>query len=200
MKAPEGKVILKNRMFEIRPLAPDESELLCAAVQSSLEAIGRWENWAIPDYGLTQARTFLELSRQQWRDARGFNFNVFERASGDIVGSISINQIDSINRRGNVGYWTRSSHCGQGIAPMAVLAVARFGFRDLDLVRLEIVAQERNKSSRRVAEKVGARLECVARNRLMFHGEPRDAAVYCLLESDVRSALSIRRRRSSRAS
>jgi len=181
----ERKAILRNRQLEIRPLAVDEAELLYEAVHASAAAIGAWENWCTPDYGLIQARTFLELSLLQWHEARSFNFNVLERASGLIVGSVSINQIDAINRRGNVGYWTRTSHCGRGIAPLAVWSVARFGFREAGLVRLEIVAQQANSSSRRVAEKIGAQLECVARNRLLFRGRPQSAAVYCLLPSDL---------------
>jgi RimJ/RimL family protein N-acetyltransferase len=42
-----------------------------------------------------------------------------------------------------------------------------------------------NAASRRVAEKLGARLECIARNRLMGWGRPHDAAVYSLVPSDV---------------
>ena len=60
-------------------------------------------------------------------------------------------------------------------------AIAEYGFRQLKLTRLEIVAPEQNAPSRRVAEKVGADFECIARNRVMVHGKPQPAAIYSLV-------------------
>jgi RimJ/RimL family protein N-acetyltransferase len=202
MNPPSRAAILRDRVYEIRPLEVGEAPALFAAVHASLEHIGRWENWCTPDYDLAAARSYLELSWRQWEEGRGFNYNVIERDSRLVVGSISLNQLDPVNARANVGYWTRSSHIGRGIAPNAVRALARLAFRRLELVRLEIVAQEANQSSRRVAEKVGARFEGIARDRLIYHGEPRSAAVYSLVRSDFPSGLrsSFARRRSAIAS
>ena len=50
---------------------------------------------------------------------------------------------------------------GQGIATAAVRLIARFGFEDLGLQRLELLVAADNLASRRVAEKVGARFEGV---------------------------------------
>jgi len=59
----------------------------------------------------------------------------------------------------NVGYWVRTGQTGQGIATAAVRRVARFGFEDLGLRRLELLVAVDNLASRRVAEKVGATFE-----------------------------------------
>ncbi|MBC3811895.1 GNAT family N-acetyltransferase [Undibacterium aquatile] len=45
-----------------------------------------------------------------------------------------------------------------------------------------------NLASRRVADKVGAQLECLARNRLHLNGNSVDAAVYSLIPGEVRAA------------
>jgi RimJ/RimL family protein N-acetyltransferase len=42
-----------------------------------------------------------------------------------------------------------------------------------------------NVPSRRVAEKAGARFEAIARNRIVQHGKPYDAALYSLIPSDL---------------
>ena len=62
---------------------------------------------------------------------------------------------------------------------------ARFGFDQLGLIRVEIVAETGNRASRRTAERAGARFEAIARHRLWIHGRPADAAVYALLPSDL---------------
>jgi RimJ/RimL family protein N-acetyltransferase len=71
--------------------------------------------------------------------------------------------LDQLDASGtaNVGYWVRTSRTGQGIATAAVRLVARFGFEDLGLRRLELLIAVHNVASRRVAEKVGATLEGV---------------------------------------
>jgi RimJ/RimL family protein N-acetyltransferase len=59
----------------------------------------------------------------------------------------------------HVGYWVRTGQTGQGIATAAVRLIARFGFEDLGLQRLELLVAVENLASRRVAEKAGARFE-----------------------------------------
>ena len=77
-----------------------------------------------------------------------------------------------------IGYWVRQTCQRQGIATRAVQSIAEYGFGQLKLTRLEIVAPEQNVPSRRVAEKVGAVFECIARNRVRVHGKPQPAAIY----------------------
>ena len=59
--------------------------------------------------------------------------------------------------------------------------LAHFGFETLALNRIEIVVAVGNLASERVAQKSGALLECVARNRLLIHGVPVPASVFSLV-------------------
>lgn len=63
--------------------------------------------------------------------------------------------------------------------------VAQYGFNEIGFNRLEIVVQVENVASCRVAEKLGAKLECIARNRLVGWGKSHDAAVYSLVPTDI---------------
>ena len=63
----------------------------------------------------------------------------------------------------------------------AVELIKDFGFNVLSLTRLEIVVLTENKISRRIAEKAGAKFECIAENRLIHNGEAMPAAVYSLV-------------------
>jgi RimJ/RimL family protein N-acetyltransferase len=57
----------------------------------------------------------------------------------------------------------------------------------LGLTRLDIVCKPDNTSSRRVAEKVGARFEAISRNRIVMHGVAYDAALYGLVPEDIQA-------------
>lgn len=96
-----------------------------------------------------------------------------------------MNQLNYIHRVANLGYWTRSSAVGRGVGTIATRLVARFGFEQLGLQRIEIVAAVGNRASQRVAEKVGATREGVLRRRLLIHGKSQDAFVYSLVSEDA---------------
>ena len=98
-----------------------------------------------------------------------------------LLGGIAINQLNRRQNFGNIGYWVRQSCQRQGIATRAAQSIAEYGFGQLKLTRLEIVAPEQNAPSRRVAEKMGAVFECIARNRVLVHGKPQPAAIYSLV-------------------
>jgi RimJ/RimL family protein N-acetyltransferase len=120
-----------------------------------------------------------------WQVVTDREFGIFDYVSGEVLGCTGINQINQVNRFGNLGYWVRASRTGHGVASTAARLAARFGFARLGLVRLEVVPRTDNLASRRVAEKIGCRFEGVARRRLLYKGVPCDAAMYSLLAEDL---------------
>lgn len=170
----------------IRPHETEDVAPLCAAVVESMATVGRWMSWCHPDYSMEDANTWYERTARAWASDDGDReFGIFDAASGTALGCVGINQINRVNLFANMGYWVRSSHERRGIASTAARLASGFAFADLGLVRIEIVALPDNEASRRVAEKIGARFECIARSRLQFKGETRDAAVYSLLRDDA---------------
>jgi RimJ/RimL family protein N-acetyltransferase len=83
------------------------------------------------------------------------------------------------------------------VASKASRLGARFGFEELGLHRLEILAAISNVASQRVAEKIGAVREGILRKRLLIRGESHDAVMFSLVEEDLQS---MPRRRKDRAS
>jgi RimJ/RimL family protein N-acetyltransferase len=63
--------------------------------------------------------------------------------------------------------------------------LARFGFEDLGLQRIEITAAVGNVASQRVAEKIGAVREGLLRNRFLLQGRSHDAYLYSLIPEDT---------------
>lgn len=152
-----------------------------AAARESVSSVGRWLPWCHDNYGLDEAAAWFALCAQQLQSGSAYEFGIFSTVTDDLLGGIGINQLNRDHNFGNVGYWVRQSQQRKGIAAQAVTTIANYGFQALQLTRLEIVIAEGNRASRRVAEKVGAVLECVARNRLIIHGKTHAAAIYSLV-------------------
>ncbi len=180
----QRKAIYRDEEFEIRPLDASEAPALCEAVQSSLSEIGRWETWCTESFSLEDASDFLKSAESDWTSNNAFNFNIIAIKTGLIVGSVAINCINHRNQMANLGYWIRTDHTRRGLGALAAKTTARFAFDRLGLTRLEIVMQEGNLGSQRVAEKVGAQFETLARHRLVYRGEPRAAKIYSLIPED----------------
>ena len=176
---------LENGRIVLRPLEPGDVAAMYSAVRESIPEVSRWLPWCHAGYARADTAGFVDMSARAWADRSQFPFGIFEAATGSFVGGLSVNHIVRTNRLANIGYWVRTSAVRQGIAAAAVRLAARFAFTDLGLTRLEIACIPDNIASRGVAEKVGAKLETIARNRIVMHGRAYDAALYSLIPSDL---------------
>lgn len=164
----------------IRPPAPQDADILIAAVRQSHVEVGRWMSWAREDYGRADVEAYLASARNGEEP-----FLVFDTATSQLVGGTGINQIDGANLRANLGYWVRTSATGRGVATRAARLAAWYGHAHLHLHRLEVVVAVGNFASEAVAAKLGAAPEGVLRDRLLVGGRHHDATMHALLPADT---------------
>ncbi|MEO7066903.1 MAG: GNAT family N-acetyltransferase [Rhodanobacter sp.] len=180
-----GKTELTDGRLRLRPWRIADGPALAEAARESLMTVGRWLPWCHKDYGLADAVAWIEHCEASQHRAEHFAFAVFDTATAELLGGAGLSQRNLTHHHANLGYWVRQSRQHQGIAIAAATLVARFGFAELRLARIEIVALLENTASRATAERLGARFEAVARNRLWTSGQALDAAVYGLTEGDL---------------
>lgn len=138
-------------------------------------------------YTESDAADFLERTRTARR--RGSELHlalVLADDTTDVLGGISLNDVDLDQRRAGIGYWVASEWRGRGIATRAVRLLARWAFDELALARLEISCGPDNFASQRVAERCGFVREGLLRAHLVHKGRRRDSVVFGLLPADLR--------------
>ena len=169
----------------VRPVRLEDAEALFEAVRESIPEVSPWLPWCHENYAIEETREFLRsrVDPEQFEEA--YSFGIFDQPSERFLGGVGLNFINRVHQIANLGYWVRTSASGKGVASKATRLVARFGFAELGLQRIEIIAAVSNIASQRVAEKAGAVRECVARERLLIRGERYDAAVFSLLPKDL---------------
>lgn len=175
---------LTDGVILLRPPRPDEAEAMHAALEESRGEVPVW----LPETdGLTldDVREFLAAGPRMWQDSSAFHFGIFDPHTGRYLGGCGLTQVNLRHRVCNAYYWVRSSETGRGVAGRAARLMARFAFDQLQMQRMEIVAEVENLLSIRVAEKAGAVREGLLRNRLNNRGEPRDAVLFSLIPSDL---------------
>jgi ribosomal-protein-serine acetyltransferase len=174
-------MITKTSELCLRPFELSDAPAFAAAALESVETVGVWMPWCHDQYTVADAEAWIQLTIQNMNSDIAYDFGIFTGDGKTLLGGVGLNQINRLHNFGNVGYWVRQSRQGKGVASRAAREMIRFGFDEKKMTRLEIVAAEGNLPSCRVAEKAGGRFECIARNRLVIRGEPRDAAMYSVI-------------------
>lgn len=172
---------LQNNLITIKPLDMSYLDEFVQAVQESSHTVGKWMPWCTTDYSRDEAQFWFNYCQLNIDNKSAYDLGIFLTSNDRLVGGISINRINRMDMIGSIGYWVRESMQNQGIASNAIELIKTFGFDSLDLTRLEIIILEDNFISKKLAEKTGAKLECLARNRLVFKDKPSDALVYSLI-------------------
>lgn len=182
--SPAPALLADDRLI-LRAWRDEDAAELHVAVRESVASVGRWLPWCRADYGMAQARAWTAHCREGWQTGEQFAFVMRDAAGGELLGGCGLNQLNAVHRSANLGYWVRASRQGRGIAAAAARLVARFGFAELGLIRIEIVTLPDNHASRRVATKLGAAFEGLARQRLWAWNRAHDASVYALIPADL---------------
>ena len=163
--------------IRLRPPELRDAESITEAVLSSLPALAPWMPWASSDYSTKSACEWLS-------GKLGDIYTVLIVDERDeCLGTCAINNFDELNQRANLGYWVRSDQTGKGYATQAATHVAKHGL-SLGLKRIEILMSIKNEPSRKVADRIGAHYEGIARNRLLLHGVSHDAHMFSIIPQE----------------
>lgn len=181
------KTELTDGTIALRPYRPEDADELYEAVRESIAELHPWMPWCHPGYSIEESREWLASREEVWNKGTDYGFRISDSRSDRYLGGVGLNQINGLYRAANLGYWIRTSAAGQGVATRAARLVARFGFEELNLIRIEIVAAIGNLPSQRVAEKVGAVREGVMRKALLVHGTAHDALLTSLVAEDIKN-------------
>lgn len=102
-----------------------------------------------------------------------------------LIGSVELRKLEAVERRGEIGigigereFWSR------GYGEDAMRTVCSFGFRDLDLHRLELTVAAFNPRAVRCYEKVGFAIEGRLRDHRYVGGRYHDTLLMGLLRAD----------------
>ena len=96
----------------------------------------------------------------------------------EIVGVLSFNQIEPINKTAYIGYWIDESHQGQGLLSQALQALMDAFARSGTVRRFVIKCRVDNVESNQVALRNGFRLEGCMQQAEFLSGDYHDVNLY----------------------
>jgi RimJ/RimL family protein N-acetyltransferase len=176
--------IATERLLLRTPQAGDGPQLL-PALQESLPQLRRFLAslpWVAGEQTPESAERWCRNAQANFLARKDLPFLIFERASGELLGACGLHRTVWETPRTEVGYWIRSSRAGQGFVTEAIDALCGYAFAHLQAARIELVVDEDNAASRRVADRCRFQLEGTLRNeRRAPDGTLRHTCVYARL-------------------
>lgn len=169
---------LTTERLSLRPMTPDDAAAHYA-VFSDPEVTRYWSRGPWTD--LAQAAEAIAETVAAYADGSALRLGIVLRASGALIGNVSLHHVEEASRRCEIGYALARAHWGQGYVTEALAAMVAYGFDTLDLNRIEADIDPRNVGSARVLEKLGFNKEGYMPERWIVQGEPADTVWYGLL-------------------
>ena len=184
MRKMEDRIELSDGTVTLRRYREEDAEPVYRAVRESIREISPWMPWCHEGYSFDDSKTWSASRDDAWAKGEEYSF-IISNDDGHLLGVCGLNRFDNENRFANVGYWVRTGKTMQGVATSSTLLLARFGFDELKLNRIEIVVAAENKPSQKVAEKAGATQEGILRKRLVVRDRVYYAVMYSLVPEDI---------------
>lgn len=168
----------------LRAWRDSDLQQLVAACQDP--EISRWTRVPYP-YGPSDARAYLLQRHDALHAGIAAPFAIVSAADRDqLLGSISLLRFSWEHARAEVGYWLALEARGRGHVTRAVRLITDWGFRQLRLERIDLLAASENPASQRVAERCGFTREAVLRSYLRGRDGRQDMVMFGLLAREVR--------------
>ena len=165
---------LTNNTIILQRYSMDDADDLLSAIKQSYDEISPWMSWLTTSYDLKAAQEFINIQINNWDEDLEYTFSI-RNHQGDFLGTIGLHIYDQLNGVASIGYWMNSKHCCKGYCTQSVKLLLQNAFKQLNLIRIEIIVATQNKASQRVAIKSGAQFEAILKNRIRLHGIAIDA-------------------------
>ena len=156
--------------------------MLYSAVADSLPELRRFlasVPWVAVEQSIESSEVYCRTAQANFVARKDLPFLLIERATGQLVGVAGLHRAVWTTPKVEVGYWGRTSRSGHGFVSEAVLALTQFAFSHLGAVRVELITDEENDASRRLAERCEFNLEGILGNECRApDGTLRNTCIY----------------------
>jgi RimJ/RimL family protein N-acetyltransferase len=168
----------KKRGIGIRPFSMNDAKAYHDAAIESAPVAYQYMPWCHPAYSLAESESWVHSQIELWKRGESFGFIVYEYETKRLIGAVEIARFVHAENCAEIGYWMRTSETGKGYSSAAAFLAARFAFEVLHLSYLRAYCLPENIASRRVVEKLGAKLIKEIPEFIFMHGKMRSAMYY----------------------
>ena len=143
----------------------------------------KYEEDSIPTDEQTKEKFDSILRNNKSEDK--YRFLITRAEDGEPLGTVLIWCIDKPIREWEVGWGLYKEHTGKGIASEAARALLEFGFKELNIHRIQANCNANNTASEKIMERIGMKKEGILRDTRNLRGEWCASTIYSILEDEI---------------
>lgn len=144
----------------------DVNDLLRCA-RESVKEVGMWQPWAIEDYALRHAQTFLQEAVSGNNADKSHTFAIRTKG-GSMVGTAHLTpRTDTFGRTVpmyEISFWIRTPDTKKGFGTEVTQALVNYAINQAGARRVFAKVNSENKAAVRVMQKAGLQLEATLKN------------------------------------
>jgi ribosomal-protein-serine acetyltransferase len=171
-----------NEKTELRLIDRQDTHELFKLLDANRDHIRQWHPWVDAIRAAPAVERAIVNWQQQYANNRGFYAGIWHH--GHFCGVINHLNVDWVNRWTALGYWLDKEHQGKGIMTACCRTMIDHSFNVWKLNRVTIECATENTRSRAIPERLGFKLEGIARQIEWVHDRFVDHAMYSLLRSE----------------
>lgn len=131
-------------------------------------------------YSMKDADFFYQKMKER-KAAGDVQLAIRLKQSGELIGAIGLHT-SLVHKRAMAGYWLTPSHWGKGLMTEALIRMIEYGFKEMDLIRIEAHHMAKNVASAKVMLKAGMEKEGYFRSHIIKDGEILDSVHYAIIK------------------
>lgn len=173
---------LEGKFIKLVPLTPAHRDALVnAAADGEL-----WKLWFTSVPNEERVDDYLTMAFEQQAQGRALPFAVIDQQSGEVIGSSRFCNIDTKNRRLEIGYtWYAKRFQRTGVNTECKKLLLSYAFETLHVIAVEFRTHWHNMASRNAIARLGAKQDGVLRNhQVMADGHVRDTVVFSIIDGE----------------
>ncbi len=172
---------LKGKRVTLRPLMKKDEKRIAELAHD--KSIYRFTRVPYP-YKIAYAKKFISDSQGKMKEKEEYVFAITLNEDDELIGTASLMRFDRMSNRAEVGYWLGKPYRNKGYVPEACKLIINFGFSKLKLNKIIIECAKENTASKKVIDKLGAKLEGVLRESSFVGGRYRDSLYHGILRKE----------------
>ncbi|MBV8251463.1 MAG: GNAT family N-acetyltransferase [Chitinophaga sp.] len=133
---------------------------------------------------ISEAAQIITLFRERQQEDEGFRMAITFTGRDELIGTCGFHKWSKVHYKAEIGYDLMPEYWGRGIMTTAIAALVAFGFKEMDLNRVEAFVDPVNTASAKLLQRIGFTQEGLLRDAFFEKGSFVDAHIYSLLKAE----------------
>lgn len=141
-------------------------------------------DWYKPIATKDDALSIINRYRREFQDKEEITWGVARKSDNKIIGYCCLGTFNDDSRRSEIGYGFNRYEWNKGYATETIKVLTKFGFKIMDLNRIEATVTLGNDASVKALKKANFLQEGIVRERSIMKGKFEDDVILAIIKKD----------------